>query len=280
MGVVLLAACTALVVRTVSRSSAPTLPHVASLAADGHSGATLQVITGTPTLTIGVADLGVTGTLLRVSTPAGQPGAATANGRRGREPGGLPFRGGRLRDHGHAERGRQLAARPGGRHHQDRGRPGRRPGGGHSGHEGLGCHRPDAAAAGRQRHGPARGRGQPAPAQPARRRPRPGERRRGRGRDIARRPRPRRRRRRVGVHDPGLGTGRRRVRRRSDRGRGPHHRDDPGQPSALTRPGPALTRPGPALAPALRRGWRPSGRAGRRTRRRRPASARPASRPR
>jgi hypothetical protein len=73
MGVVLLAACTALVVRTVSRSSAPTLPHVVSLAADGHSGATLQVITGTPTLTIGVADLGVTGTLLRVSTPAASP---------------------------------------------------------------------------------------------------------------------------------------------------------------------------------------------------------------
>jgi hypothetical protein len=73
MGIVLLAACTALVVRTVSRSSPPTLPHVASLAADGHSDATLQVITGTPTLTIGVADLGVTGTLLRVSTPAASP---------------------------------------------------------------------------------------------------------------------------------------------------------------------------------------------------------------
>ena len=73
MGIVLLAACTALVVRTVSGSSAPTSPHVASLAADGHSGATLRVITGTPTLTIGVADLGVTGTLLRVSTPAASP---------------------------------------------------------------------------------------------------------------------------------------------------------------------------------------------------------------
>jgi hypothetical protein len=76
MGVVLLAACTALVVRTVHRSSpapAPALPHVASLAADGHAGATLRVVTGTPTLTIGLADLGVTGTLLRVSTPAASP---------------------------------------------------------------------------------------------------------------------------------------------------------------------------------------------------------------
>ena len=74
MGVVLLAACTALVVRTVSGSSAaPTSPHVATLAADGHAGATLRVLTGTPTLTIGVADLGLTGTLLRVSTPGAGP---------------------------------------------------------------------------------------------------------------------------------------------------------------------------------------------------------------
>ena len=74
MGVVLLAACTALVVRTVDRSSsAPTLPHVASLAADGHAAATLRVITGTPALTITVANLGLTGTLLRVSTPAASP---------------------------------------------------------------------------------------------------------------------------------------------------------------------------------------------------------------
>jgi hypothetical protein len=74
MGVVVLAACTALVVRTVHGSSpAPSSPHVATLAADGHADATLQVISGTPTLTIGVADLGVTGTLLRVSTPAASP---------------------------------------------------------------------------------------------------------------------------------------------------------------------------------------------------------------
>jgi hypothetical protein len=74
MGVVLVAACTALVVRTVSGSSpGPTGPHVATLAADGHAVATLRVTTGTPTLTIGLADLGRTGTLLRVSTPAGSP---------------------------------------------------------------------------------------------------------------------------------------------------------------------------------------------------------------
>jgi hypothetical protein len=74
MGVVLLAACTALVARTIhGPSPAPTLPHVASLAADGHSGATLRVITGAPTLTIGLADLAVTGTLLRVSTPPAGP---------------------------------------------------------------------------------------------------------------------------------------------------------------------------------------------------------------
>ena len=73
MGVVLLAACTTLVVRTISRSSPPTAAHVATLAADGRTAATLRVVTGTPTLTIGVADLGRTGTLLRVSTPPASP---------------------------------------------------------------------------------------------------------------------------------------------------------------------------------------------------------------
>jgi hypothetical protein len=74
MGVVLLAACTALIVRTIPHSSsAPTEPHVATLAADGRASATLRVLTGTPTLTIGVADLGRTGTLIRVSTPPASP---------------------------------------------------------------------------------------------------------------------------------------------------------------------------------------------------------------
>ena len=39
------------------------------------SGATLKVLTGTPKLTIGAADLGVTGSLVRVSTPSGSPAA-------------------------------------------------------------------------------------------------------------------------------------------------------------------------------------------------------------
>jgi hypothetical protein len=79
MAVVLLAACTALVVRSIptaspsSSSSSPSSPHVASLPADGRSRATLQVVTGTPVLKIGVADLGGSGTLLRASTPAGGP---------------------------------------------------------------------------------------------------------------------------------------------------------------------------------------------------------------
>jgi hypothetical protein len=83
LGLVLLAACTALVVRTIHRSSpAAALPHVAILAANGHAGATLRIISGTPALIIGVADLGLTGTLLRVSTPAAStaPVLRTAGG--------------------------------------------------------------------------------------------------------------------------------------------------------------------------------------------------------
>lgn len=80
MAAVLLAACAAVAVRTVpsllhsssapSPVAAPALPHSASLAADGRSRATLRVVTGTPALTIGVADLGASGALLRVTTPA------------------------------------------------------------------------------------------------------------------------------------------------------------------------------------------------------------------
>ena len=70
---ILLAACTTIVVRTLGSSSpAPTTPLSASLAADGRSAATLQVLTGTPVLKIGVANLGG-GTLVRVTTPAGGP---------------------------------------------------------------------------------------------------------------------------------------------------------------------------------------------------------------
>jgi hypothetical protein len=84
---VLLAGCGAIVARSVSPSSspAPSGPHTVSLpmadltgagsGAVAGSGATLKVLTGTPKLTIGVADLGVTGSLVRVSTPSGSPAA-------------------------------------------------------------------------------------------------------------------------------------------------------------------------------------------------------------
>jgi len=80
MAAVLLAACTAIVVRSIPKASpapapspASTSPHVASLLADGRSHATLHVVTGTLVLTIGVANLGAGGPLLRASTPAGSP---------------------------------------------------------------------------------------------------------------------------------------------------------------------------------------------------------------
>ena len=80
---VLLAGCGAIVVRSVSSSSAPapSVPHTVSLpmtdlpGSGTGSGATVKVLTGTPKLTIGVANLGVTGSLVRVSTPAGSPAA-------------------------------------------------------------------------------------------------------------------------------------------------------------------------------------------------------------
>jgi hypothetical protein len=80
LAAVFLAACTAIVVRTIPKASPPPpppSPHVASLPADGRARATLQVVTGTLVLTIGVADPGSSGTssgtLLRASTPAGSP---------------------------------------------------------------------------------------------------------------------------------------------------------------------------------------------------------------
>src|ERR1700722_14985660 len=48
-------------------------PHTASLPGDGSSHATLQVVTGTAVLKVGVADLGAGGPLVRVSTPAADP---------------------------------------------------------------------------------------------------------------------------------------------------------------------------------------------------------------
>ena len=67
---VVAAAGTALAVSGPSRPDS----HTASLAADGRSSATLDVVTGTPSLNVRVANLGGTGgTLLRASTPADAP---------------------------------------------------------------------------------------------------------------------------------------------------------------------------------------------------------------
>lgn len=63
MAVASLAAC----------SSSPPVSHTATLAADERPNATLDVLTGTAALKIGVADFGVSGALLRVSTPASGP---------------------------------------------------------------------------------------------------------------------------------------------------------------------------------------------------------------
>jgi hypothetical protein len=56
-----------------SSSPPPPAPHIATLAADERSSATLDVLTGTAALKIGVANFGAGGALLRVSTPAGDP---------------------------------------------------------------------------------------------------------------------------------------------------------------------------------------------------------------
>jgi hypothetical protein len=75
MTAVLLAVCTAIVIRTISSGSPapPPVPHTVSLLTDGRAAATLQVLTGSPVLKIGVADLGASGALLRVSTPVSGP---------------------------------------------------------------------------------------------------------------------------------------------------------------------------------------------------------------
>jgi hypothetical protein len=74
MAAVLLAACSPSppALRSAPRA-APTDPHTASLAAEGRSRATLDVVTGTTLLTIRAADLGAAGPLLRASTQAGDP---------------------------------------------------------------------------------------------------------------------------------------------------------------------------------------------------------------
>jgi hypothetical protein len=71
---VALAACSATV--PVSHGSeSPSAPHTASLVADGRTRATLNVLSGTTTLTIGVAHFGPGGSLLRVTTPPGYQAA-------------------------------------------------------------------------------------------------------------------------------------------------------------------------------------------------------------
>jgi len=72
---VVAAAGTALAVGAPSGSHS----HTASLAADGRSSATLEVVTGTPLLTVRVASLGGTsGTLIKAGTPAGAPPSPVA----------------------------------------------------------------------------------------------------------------------------------------------------------------------------------------------------------
>jgi hypothetical protein len=76
----LLAGCGAIVVRSISSSSsAPSGPHTVSVStanlAGSASAATLKIVTRTPKLTIGTANLGATGTLVRVDTPSGSPAA-------------------------------------------------------------------------------------------------------------------------------------------------------------------------------------------------------------
>jgi len=78
MAVVVLGICAVIGVRTIhlGTRAAPapsvisTTPHTASLAADGRSHATLRVVTGTPDLTISMANLGAGGALVSVTTPA------------------------------------------------------------------------------------------------------------------------------------------------------------------------------------------------------------------
>jgi len=84
---VLLAGCGAIVARSIFSSSHPGASGVSGSVTVGSAGATLKVVTGTPKLTIGIANLGVTGSLVRVSTPGGSP-AAQLQATDGAGPGG------------------------------------------------------------------------------------------------------------------------------------------------------------------------------------------------
>jgi hypothetical protein len=59
-------------------SSLPAGPHTVSLSADGHAAATLDVLTGTSSLSVGTAHFGPGGSLLRVVTPPGDQAAQLA----------------------------------------------------------------------------------------------------------------------------------------------------------------------------------------------------------
>jgi hypothetical protein len=75
-GVVAAAALAACSSATVPVSHSDSFgPHTASLTADGSTRATLNVLSGTTTLTIGVAHFGPGGSLLRVTTPPGYQAA-------------------------------------------------------------------------------------------------------------------------------------------------------------------------------------------------------------
>ena len=71
---VIAAAGTALAVGVPSNPAPGTTSQAVTVPASGHADAALEVVTGTPVLSISVADLGGThGTLLRASTPDGAP---------------------------------------------------------------------------------------------------------------------------------------------------------------------------------------------------------------
>jgi len=68
LAVAALAACSS---APPAAPSGPNGPHTASLLVAGRTHATLDVLTGTTVLTVGTANFGSSGALLRVSTPAG-----------------------------------------------------------------------------------------------------------------------------------------------------------------------------------------------------------------
>ena len=71
---VIAAAGTALAVGVPSNPAPGTQPNVVGVPASGHTDAALDVVTGTPALTVRVANLGgPNGTLLRAATPDGAP---------------------------------------------------------------------------------------------------------------------------------------------------------------------------------------------------------------